>query len=194
MPAETTTTETWTRLMTRLMTRLPEFSSAVLTGLDAQGYPYSVRCRPQLDEGAKTLWMPTFPGAPIQPGPAGLLCHHHDERLWNQRSFLVRGMLTRDGAAWIFQPRQYVEGVGYGGVVGLARFVVGARRAAKEYLVKRGLPRPSIPWDEVIAAKRRAKLPLQLERTAGPAARVALVLGVAALVAGIVLLRRNRGW
>jgi hypothetical protein len=97
------------------------------------------------------------PYLPLQPGPAGLLCHRHDERLWNQRSFLVRGRLDRDGDDWLFHPLQLVEGVGYGGIPGMVRFVMGARRQAGRYLAARHLTRPEIPWVEVLAVKARAK-------------------------------------
>ena len=35
-------------------------------------------------------------------GPASLLCHFHDENLWNLRSVLVKGRLERRGDAWVF--------------------------------------------------------------------------------------------
>jgi hypothetical protein len=188
--------QTWARVMARLA----EFSSAVLAGRDAQGYPYSVRCQPQPDHATRTLHVPELPGTLLQSGPASLLCHWHDERLWNQRSFLVRGMLMRSGAEWVFQPRQYIEGVGYGGLMGLVRFVVGARRNAASYLAKRGLPRPRIPWDEVIAAKRQAKLP---QRPSQPldsqpinpalvAAAAVGIVGVCCLLLALLLAHRGR--
>lgn len=163
MPAEPTEVspiamaadETWPKLLAHL----PEYASAVLTGLDAQGYPYSVRCHPQLDGATRTVRIAATPGASLQPGVASLLCHRHDEHLWHQYSFLVRGHVARADAGWIFQPQQYIEGVGYGGLLGMVRFVIGARRAATAYLAKRGLPRPSIPWDQVLAAKQQAQLP-----------------------------------
>src|SRR5262249_46791031 len=122
--------QTWTRMMVRL----GEYSSAVLTGRDVQGLPYGVRCQPRPEQAARTLDIPDLPDTQLQPGPASLLCHRHDDLLWNQRSFLVRGTLLRAGAAWSFQPRQYIEGVGYGGPMGLVRFVAGARRTAAAYL------------------------------------------------------------
>ena len=75
---------------------LYQFESAVLSGLDEEGYPFSVRCRPYPDTSGPevlTVWLP--PGTPIRPGPASLLCHSHDENLWNLKSFLVRGVLEK---------------------------------------------------------------------------------------------------
>lgn len=193
MRAETISTRTQTEAWAQMMARLPKFTSAVLTGLDAHGYPYSVRCYPQPDRATRTLRMPVASGALLQSGPAGLLCHRHDERLWNQRSFLVRGALTREGAEWRFEPRQYVQGMGYDGALGLARFVVGARRATDSYLAKRGLPRPSIPWDEVIVAKRQAQvLSQRASRSVIPALAAALALSVVGATCLLLALRLAR--
>jgi hypothetical protein len=180
---------------TLTMAHLDEYRNAVLTGLDARGYPYSVRCSPRPDGATRTLLMRASPGTLIQPGPAGLLCHRHDDRLWNQRSFLVRGIIEGEGLQWSFQPQQYIEGVGYGGMLGLVRFVIGARRAANAYLAKRGLPRPSIPWDAVIAAKRAAHPSHAKRRGAHPALAVGAavgMIGVLALVAALLRARRNQ--
>jgi hypothetical protein len=199
MLAETTAPQTWARVMAHL----PEYRSAVLTGLDTQGYPYSVRCHPRPDAASQVLRISAAPGALIEPGPAGLLCHRHDERLWHQASFLVRGALARDGAAWAFRPTEYVEGMGYGGMLAMVRFVVGARGRAASYLAKRGLPRPSIPWDEVIAAKHEAQRRIQLTapamrqlETVHPllvAAAALGALGIGSLLLVLLLGRRNHG-
>ena len=80
-----------------IIRHLYEFESAVLSGLDEEGYPFSGRCRPYPDtSGAEVLkiWLP--PGTPVRPGPSSLLCHSHDENLWNLKSFLVRGTLARE--------------------------------------------------------------------------------------------------
>ncbi len=136
---------------------LPEFPSAVLSGLDAEGYPYSVRCRPA--PGSSTvvprLVLPTETA--IEPGPASLLCHSHDERLWNLRSFLVRGRLEQVGNGRTFVSERFVPGGGIGGPLGTAKAFVGMRRTATRYLHKRGLSRPPIPWDEIEALKGKAQ-------------------------------------
>ena len=133
----------WDELYRHLM----GFDTAVLNGPDAEGYPYSIRCRPIPDPSAGLLKLDLGPaGAGIRPGPASLLCHEHDEGLWNQRAFLVRGRLERGGAGdpvgWAFVPERFVPGVGIGGARGMARFLLGARRSAAAYLRKRGLNRP----------------------------------------------------
>jgi hypothetical protein len=136
---------------------LYQFESAVLSGLDEEGYPFSVRCRPYPDaSGAEVLrvWIPA--NTALRSGPASLLCHSHDENLWNLKSFLVRGVLKKDAGGWSFEPGQFIPGVGIGGLPAMIRFFTGSRRNASRYLEKRGLERPSIPWDEINAAKRAA--------------------------------------
>jgi hypothetical protein len=83
----------------------------------------------------------------IQSGPAGLLCHRRDEKIWNLESFMVRGSLERSDEGWLFQPKEFVSGVG-GGVVGLLKFVRNGRRRAKNHLKKRQLERPAVPWEK----------------------------------------------
>ena len=136
---------------------LPSFESAVLTGLDADGYPYSVRCRPE--PATRTLNVRLPAGTPVRPGPASLLCHRHDENLWNLKSFLVRGVLAREGESWVFHPERFVPGAGIGGPISMVGLVSGSRKNAKRYLKKRGLARPRIPWDDVQEIKAQAREP-----------------------------------
>ena len=143
---------------------LPDFPSAVLTGTDAEGYPFSVRCWPRPEERVLRVRLPE--GTKIQSGPASLLCHRHDETLWNLKSFLVRGVLSRDGEAWSFEPRRFVPGAGIGGLPAMARFFIGSRRRAGRYLKKRGLERPKVPWVEINTIKKQA-LDLRGERGGG---------------------------
>jgi hypothetical protein len=136
---------------------LAHFPSAVLTGRDSEGYPLSLRCQPKVDLGRHVLRVSVLPTLPLEAGPAGLLCHEHDERLAHQRSFLVRGTLTREGEEWLFQPVEIIPGLGFGGPLGMLRFIRDARLAAYRYLAHRQLKRPRIPWDDINAVKARAK-------------------------------------
>lgn len=130
---------------------LPTYSSAVVTGIDQSGYPFSVRCVPELDAGARVLRvaLPGYSG--IREGPAGLLCHMHDEQLWNLKSFVVRGSLEQDSQGWLFRPRQFIPGAGIGGTIGMINFLRDGRRTAEQYLKKRGLARPKIAWEDIHA-------------------------------------------
>ena len=135
---------------------LPAFESAVLTGVDAEGYPFSVRCWPYPDGALARMLRVQLPaGTLIQPGPASLLCHKHDENLWNLRSFLVRGALSRDERGWSFEPLRFIPGAGIGGLPAMARFFIGSRRNARGYLKKRGLARPTSPGKRSTPSRSR---------------------------------------
>jgi hypothetical protein len=87
-------------------------------------------------------------GETLRPGPASLLCHSHDEQLWNLRSFAAVGDLRPDGDRWIFTPTRFVPGGAPAGPLGMIRVVRQLRAAAAKYLRARGLGRPTIPWAE----------------------------------------------
>ena len=131
-----------------IIKRLPDYRNAVITGVNAQGYPSSVRCRPEPDSAAQILKIQIPESAHIQPGPASLLCHKHDEQFWNQHSFIVWGTLDRCDNSWMFHPLRFTPGAAPD-ILSLVRFVSNARRAARQYLEKRRLPRPQIPWNEI---------------------------------------------
>lgn len=141
-----------------IVEHLSDFESAVLTGLDAEGYPYSVRCRPRPDPATRVLRISLPDYAPVEPGPASLLCHRHDENLWRLKSFLVRGTLEREGRSWSLRPRRFLPAAGIGGPLGMVRFVVGSRRTARRYLERRGLSRPQIPWREINEIKAQVRM------------------------------------
>ncbi len=131
---------------------LAAFETAVLNSTDPDGYPYSVRCRPRQDPSAGVLRFDLAGGEAVRPGPASLLCHTHDEELWNQKVFLLTGRLEGVGRERVFRPERPIGGIGFRAA---ARMLVGARKTTKAYLKKRGLARPRIPWDEVEAVKER---------------------------------------
>jgi hypothetical protein len=130
---------------------LPEFPTAVLSGLDPAGYPYSVRCQPRPDPARQTLSIQVPDGAALQPGPACLLCHTHDNRLWNLKSFVVRGSLSADDGGWALYPKEFIPGMGIGGWRSYVNFVRHGRAATRAYFVRRGLPYPAVRWDELMA-------------------------------------------
>ncbi|CAA9475298.1 MAG: hypothetical protein AVDCRST_MAG02-4069 [uncultured Rubrobacteraceae bacterium] len=129
---------------------LAAFETGVLNARDAAGYPYSVRCRPWPDHQVGVVRLGPVAGQEIQPGPASLLCHSHNEELWDLKVFLVRGTVEGAGDGLAFRPERTVTGAGLRAMV---RMLMGARRSAAGYLKKRGLERPRIPWDEVEAVK-----------------------------------------
>jgi hypothetical protein len=129
-----------------IVKNLAKFPNAVLTGTDTNGYPFSVRCIPQIDPSQKLLRLVNMGHLPIQSGLAGLLCHSHDELLWDLKSFMVRGNLRPDEQGWVFQPTQFIPGTGMGGPLEPMKFILRMRKTAKQYLEKRGLARPQVQW------------------------------------------------
>ncbi|HTD20744.1 MAG TPA: hypothetical protein VK667_14560 [Ktedonobacteraceae bacterium] len=146
----------------KITKQLSKYESAVLTGRDAQGYPFSVRCMPQVDIHAQMLRVQLPPGVLLQPGPASLLCHRHNELLWDMESFLLRGNLVQvqDEQGWNFLPQQFIPGTpgtGVGAIISSLRWLLTSRQSARRYLEKRNLPRPSIPWSEIMEVKEQAR-------------------------------------
>jgi hypothetical protein len=81
-------------------------------------------------------------------GAASLLLHRHDEQLSGQRNFGVTGELSRLDHGWAFRPDRFVAGMDELGPLDTLRTVRRISRTAKQYLAKRGLPRPRISWKE----------------------------------------------
>lgn len=138
-------------MWTEIMEHLPDFSSAVLTGVDAAGYPISVRCKPKVSSQSKVISVQVTEGTDIQAGPASLLFHQHDEQMWNIKSFLLRGDIEKESQGWIFHPQKFTPGWGIGGLISMVRLIRTGRRTAKRYLKKRSLTHPTIQWDEIRA-------------------------------------------
>lgn len=134
-----------------------KFASGVLSGLGPNGTPVSVRCRPLVDAPRRLLVIED--PYPVSPGPASLLYHRHDERLWKLRSCLITGELTVEADLWILRPARFVPGMGVGGPLSYLRLLVNGRRTASRYLEARNLARPQPAWDEVMALLGRAAGP-----------------------------------
>jgi hypothetical protein len=138
---------------------LSKYPNAVLTGIDATGYPFSVRCIPTVDMKVEVLHIQALPGVQWQAGPANLLCHRHDELLWNLESFLLKGNLVQDEQGWNFHPSQFIAGTpgtGPGALIATIRWLRESRRRARQYLAKRNMRRPRVPWREIGGVKEEA--------------------------------------
>ena len=138
---------------------LPMFESAVLNVRDSEGYPYSVRCRAEQDRSAGILRLDLAAGAAIRPGLGSLLFHSHDEELWNQKVFILRGRLQGEPGEWVFRPEKFIPSLGTVGIWGMARFLFDVRKSTAAYLKKHNLPHPRIPWEEIEAIKDQAHQP-----------------------------------
>ncbi len=128
-----------------------KFTEGVVNAVDAAGYPLSVR-QTSLPYDAATGAMPvTLPDAlGAVEGPASLLCHFHDEKLWSLRAILLKGRLERRDGAWVFQTTAFTPPSAW-------KMMRGVSRSATEYLAKRNLPRPSVNWESIAALWRDAK-------------------------------------
>jgi hypothetical protein len=139
----------------KLVKDLAHYPKAVLNVVDADGYPFSVRVSFEVDNSAQVLWLDIPVSASVQAGPASLLCHYHDEFLWNQTNFVVRGTLENRGHEWRFIPASVTPGAGKS--MNTFKLLINGRRTADAYLKKRNLPRPQIPWDQLAAVKNSVK-------------------------------------
>jgi hypothetical protein len=128
--------------------RLPQFSPPVLSGFDAAGRPTLIRVRPTPLPSSRSFAISVPDGETMRPGAASLLCHSHDEQLWNLRSFVAVGDLQQDGERWIFTPARFLPGGAPMGPLGMVRIIRDLRATAAKYLRVRDLTRPAIPWDE----------------------------------------------
>ena len=133
------------------------FGPPVLLWIDDEGYPASVRCNPEIDQANRRLRLSLPANLQPRPGPASLLGHQHDEQLWQLKSFAVRGRLEADSSGWRFVPTQFIAGAGASGPLGDLQMLIQARKSAKSYLDRRGLPRPQVAWHEVKALFAEAK-------------------------------------
>jgi hypothetical protein len=133
--------------------RLSGFREAVLTALDANGYPVSVRVDTRAYDPV-TGELPAIMPATLKvvEGPANLLCHYHDAKLWRLDSTQIKGRLQRRGERWVFvskafAPRSRVQ---------MVSFLRNTQISAQKYLDTRGLLRPAVNWTAVKEVQRRA--------------------------------------
>ncbi len=126
--------------------RLPEYRSAVLATADGEG-PRLQRVDAVPDGSTGSIVLHGADASALRAGGASLLCHRHNEQLWDLRSFAAMGDLDRDGdGTWRLTPTRFVPGGDRVGPVKSARAVRRLRAAARRYLDARDLPRPGIPW------------------------------------------------
>jgi len=127
------------------------FSEGVITAIDAQGYPVSVR-QLSLPYDAASGSMPvTLPDAlAAVEGPASLLCHFHDDKLWNIRTIQLKGRLERRNATWVFVTTAFTP-------PSMLAMMRGVHRSTRRYLDKRGLAKPKVAFDVVNKLWERAK-------------------------------------
>ncbi|GAA3433305.1 hypothetical protein [Kutzneria kofuensis] len=126
------------------------YAPGVLSFIDTDGFPFSLRVRARQDREAGVFRFPLPEGTPAVDGPAWLLWHHHDALLDDHHVLAVKGKLVQDDGEWAVRPDR-VFASGYGDMS-----KIGERTEA--YLVSRGITeRPEIPWDELKRIALKAK-------------------------------------
>jgi hypothetical protein len=133
---------------------LGKFDEAVLTMLDSDGYPVSIRVDPRAYAGVTGELRAAVPDAlHAAEGPAGLMCHYHDEKMWNIRAIHIKGRLENRDGAWVFVSTAFKAP----SKLAMYFFIRGTQTSGQRYLDKRGLDRPSVNWAAVKEIQRRAK-------------------------------------
>jgi hypothetical protein len=87
------------------------YSTAVLSIICPDGFPFAVRLPVRVDEADRSVRIEGEPvGIPLQPGLACLTGHAHSPRFTWQRNFQVRGDLVRREDGWALIPHKFVGG------------------------------------------------------------------------------------
>ncbi|MFD0353405.1 pyridoxamine 5'-phosphate oxidase family protein [Streptomyces sp. NPDC127110] len=135
--------------------QLAGLPTAVLAARDASGAPVLARTRPRPTAAGYLVEVPADCG--VEPGPASLLVHRHDERLDRMYNALVRGELRRSAAGWVVVPSAVVEPMGSGRASDALRVLRHTWRSTDRYLARRGLRRPKVQWDRFRALAEQGK-------------------------------------
>jgi hypothetical protein len=133
---------------------LSKFDEAVLTVTDADGYPASVRVKSNTYDAATGQLPAPLPDVlRAVEGPANLMCHSHDEKLWSLQMLSIKGALVDNGGTWNFRSESFQPP----SKLAFVDFIRGCRRSAQKYLDKRGLARPEVNWAAIKEVQQRAK-------------------------------------
>ena len=133
---------------------LGKFDETVLTGLDVDGYPVSIRVDPRNYDATTGTLPAAFPSTlHVVEGPANLLSHTHDEKMWHLNMIQVKGRLESRSGRWVFQSTNFDAP----SKLAFLQFVRNTRTAGQKYLDKRGLKRPPVNWSAVKEIQRRGR-------------------------------------
>jgi hypothetical protein len=125
---------------------LAKYPEVVVTALDAEGYPYSIRASTSGYDAATGELAVVLPdGLAPSNSAANLLCHRHDESLWNLSVIHVKGILDHRAGNWVFittafhRPPRFV----------LLDLMMRMRTASRRYLVSRQVAAPEVNWSAI---------------------------------------------
>jgi hypothetical protein len=128
---------------------LARYGSVVLAARDESGAPTLVRTTVTTEGAGYRVAVPQ--DVAVVEGPASLLVHRHDERLWNLHNANVQGVLRADDDGWVLVPGRVVDPN-----QGTLQTLRACRAATRRYLERRNLARPGIPWGQYKAIRARA--------------------------------------
>ena len=135
--------------------RLADYYEVVVTALDAAGYPVSIRqAAPRYGPATGEFAIQWPSGLAVTEGPATLLCHSHDEKLWNIRQLQIKGRLECRAGQWVFVSTDFrpPPASQLGIFMRLARDM---HKSGKRYLDRRGLEKPTVNWEALNALRHR---------------------------------------
>lgn len=140
----------------RAAKELAKFPSAVVTAVGVGGYPVSVRV-PTSRYNAGTGELPVVWPAelPVAAGPAVVLCHYHDEKLWNITTMQIKGRMEQRGGGWAFVSTGFTPPAPM--LIAFLQWARTSRAVGARYLAKRHLAKPKVNWDAVAQIRDRAR-------------------------------------
>lgn len=143
----------------RLGMLIDTYKSAVLSSVEADGYPASVRCQIHVDKNRHAVIISDPPTlAKNWRGRACLLLHEHDTTLEALRQMVLLGELKDEDSILTFYIEKFVTTNGRtdsdkmphaSSPIHLLKFFFLGRRNARAYITKRGKPWPPIPYSEI---------------------------------------------
>lgn len=128
----------------------PNTKHAIISHMDEQGHPFTIRCQATIDAAAQTITVHVADAIALRESRASLLFHTHDDLLGNLKSFVLRGQLVQADGTWRFNVSAVLPGFGVNGNLGDMMTFWRARQSAGRYLKKLGIPRPAIPWEKMV--------------------------------------------
>jgi hypothetical protein len=149
--------------------QLVTFPSAVLGTTTPDGAPVLRRIHVTGATG-DALVLDVPPDDDLRPGPASLLAHSHDEKLWSLRSLGVVGELVA-GPTWTFRPDRIIGDSGRATPLAIIRQLRSLRGTAQGYLDRRSLVRPEIPWADLKGIKAGGTEPRREPAARPPSSR-----------------------
>ncbi len=142
------------RLAAESLIRFPE---VIVTAMSNEGYPVSVRQRsPRYDGRTGEMPVRIPESVAVAAGPANILAHYHDEKLWNLHMMQIKGYLEKRQEDWVFVSTAFTPPA-QGQLRSLWQMAKAMRSGSRRYLAMRRLERPRVNWAVVKRLQRQAR-------------------------------------